>query len=474
MNTPPPTDRLPDPREGSKQPPTPERIYPDLEGVPRKIREVAGGVAEAFEVEPVPVAAGLLGILASLLGTEARCQAAGRAVPVAFSVLTITPPGSPARQGWLDFLQAPLHFNQDQRELNLKRAGEESLRQRHQELGRDLSTMLAGGRPESELVGLADQKASLTYEMAPRFIETEFTCDRLRWSLLHCADGGVLVVESRRGMAADLEGARPSERACLEAWMRASWEGEMMLIDRHRGTPGRVTIVRSLPESDLHRPEVSEFLGGRDPAPILLVGQGRKGRLLPLGALDTLVPGLMKLINDAFLVRLRGTYRRARLHPDGYGALERFRDSLEGFGAGEPDWPMDLRAVEWMPDLAIRMATVFALFRDEEVVTEMPEVTSQDLDWAIRWIEGWLVASHRRLLGSIVSGVSVKRDRLRLQLTDIEQRIYHRIVERPGLGRRDLLRSLHGFTAEDRDGALTELFIRQLVRPDASGRLFAA
>ncbi|MCB1079539.1 MAG: hypothetical protein KDM64_17100, partial [Verrucomicrobiae bacterium] len=182
-----------------------------------------------------------------------------------------------------------------------------------------------------------------------------------------------------------------------------------------------------------------------------------------------------QLVREAFGWRWRGAWSKAVLLPEAFEVLERFRVGLGGRSNEAPDLGVDPRNEDWLSDLVIRVANVFALFRQAPAAREDggAAVSRLDLVAAIRWMEAKVIAPHRELRERLVSGVSVRTVSDRLRLTDMERRVYHRIVERPGVTRRELLRSLHGVRSEDRDSALTELFRRGLVEADEEGRCFA-
>ncbi|MCB1091040.1 MAG: hypothetical protein KDL87_05895, partial [Verrucomicrobiae bacterium] len=247
---------------------------------------MAESIAAPYEVDPALVEANLVALLANLVGPQARCLVAGRRIPIGFNVLTVLPDGAASPPGWLSFLLGPLHAHQDRLQDTLLRVGEETLRRQRLDLERDLQMNRAAGKSDAELAPLHERHGSLGFGLAPRFLETGFRADRLRWSLLHCADGGVLAVDSRQGFAAALEEATPSERSRLGRWLRESGDGEVLLLDRRSGAAGSLTLVRSLSESDLERPGLRQFLGGTDPVPILMVPQWTPGRWLPSGEPD--------------------------------------------------------------------------------------------------------------------------------------------------------------------------------------------
>lgn len=120
------------------------------------------------------------------------------------------------------------------------------------------------------------------------------------------------------------------------------------------------------------------------------------------------------------------------------------------------------------------MAALFHLHRNPALPIEEVTIPTTELQLAIEWLAHPLADSHREIVSSLTPPLSVAGQLTRLQLTDTEQRILHRIIERPGICRRELQRSLSGVMANERDSALTELFLRNLVRADSGGRLFRA
>lgn len=466
-----PTNRSPsDPTPDAARPHTPE------DELPEGLRNLARGVAHAYRVEVTPVAASLLAILASALGPKASCLVAGRRMPIGFNCLTVTPADAPIQLGWLHLLTSPLHAYQSRREDYRLRVGDTRLNQLRRDVRQDVEMLRASGRDPAELTRMTDHQRDLDFGALPRFIETGFSCERWRWSLFHCADGGVMVVESRQGMLTALEDAIPSDRLRLARWLREGWEGTSLLIDRTKSATGCITLVRSLPISDLTHPVMGGFLGTDDPLPILLTAQERSGRQLPASDpgvdLTDLHDRLAGLLSGAVRLRWRDTWTLAPLLSEAFEDLEQFRLRLGHRVLQSAGPPLNRRWLDWLPDLAVRIANVVAIFRQELATIQTPRVTRDDLGAAIRWMEAGLIEPHCRLLGRVVSPASVERVRSRLQLTDTEQRIYHRIQERAGLTPRELSRSLHRIDAETRDHALTELFRRGLVESNRDGRLY--
>lgn len=434
-----------------------------LADLPPPIREIAARVADTYETSPAPVAASLLAVLAAALGPTVRCLLPGRVIPVGFNILTVTPDRSPARQGWLEFLQSPLAVTQQRHHEEAARLGPERLRARQRELERDAGQFRPSTDPDRHTEPFLLAQGTWAQLARPRLIEASPSPQRLAWAIRHSADGSILLGEGLVSLAADLGAERPAEIRRLTRWLRESWAGDPLLMDGRIAQPGHLSVVRTLPEPDLQRAPLADLLAEDPPLPILFCRQEMAARHLPDGAIDDLSAGLLALANRAFRVRLLRRPLRLRVDPAAYPELDHFATGLKGEATQS-----------WWPDLVIRLAALFGLHQKPNEPIGEERIGEDAVASACRWLSGTLADPHRAIAASIVSPASVREERARLRLTDNEQRIYHRITQRPGLGRRELQRSLSGVTADQRNEALTELFLRNLVRADAAGRLFGA
>lgn len=438
--------------------------------LPPAIDEIATEVAEAYEVSPTPVAVALLAMLSSLSGPVIRCIQPGRTTPSGFNLMVVTPPQATPYQGWLNFLQDPLRRNQMKWEGKRASLGTSAVQARLKELAEDEFKLRAANKPEPEIRAVVMQKGNHAFMLKSRYLERTLQPSRLAWAVRECADGAVLVGESQFGVEAEIRSEKEVDIAQLSRWMAASWEGDILLLDKKDGVAGQLQFVRSVPEPHLHRKPIHGWLMGHHPFPVLFCRQSEIGRTLPRNSLQETSNRLARLFSRALSLRLHQNPIFLGVPESGYEILERTRASLSIANTGTPrqDSP---REIEWLPEIIFRMAVTLSLYCNEELEGDKIAIPEKEIETIASWTLDKLAPPHREIVHSLYMPPSASRTLTGLELTDEEQRIFHRITERPGITRRELQRSLSGLTADERDRALSELFFRNLVVTDSRGRL---